>query len=247
VPAEGGGSDQAGGLFTTTRWSLVLAAGNTQGPDSRQALAELCEKYWYPLYAVVRHLEADSDRAQDLTQDFFVHILESRALKVAHPDRGRFRSYLTVALRNFLSKHRRSERARRRGGGMQHMTLDFETAESQYLLDAAAEAPDKAFDRRWAHAMMRAALERLREEMEPRRFRILEPFLTGRPAGTKYKAIGETLNLNEAAVRAAVRRMRQHFGKLLRSEVAETVQHPEQVDDELRFLLHAADSPQGAA
>lgn len=238
----GSGSDQAGGLFPTTRWSLVLAAGDSQAPDSRQALADLCEKYWYPLYALVRHLEANPDRAQDLTQDFFVHILESRILKVAHADRGRFRSYLAATLRNFLSKQRRSERARRRGGGMQHLTLDFETAESQYLLDPAAETPDKAFDRRWARAMMRVALERLREEMEPRRFQVLEPFLTGQPTGAKYKPIGEKLNLNEAAVRAAVRRMRQRFGKLLRSEVAETVQHPEYVDDELRYLLHAVDS-----
>ncbi len=230
------------GLFSTTQWSLVLAAGDSQDPDSREALATLCEIYWYPIYALVRHLGSDSDRAQDLTQGFFTDLLERRFFKAARPERGQFRSFLKTSLHHYLSHERDRSRARKRGGGERPLSLDFEDAESRYKLEAAGnQTPDKVFERRWARALLTRAIERLRGESQAsadgNRIRRLLPFLTGETPHPTYAEVAAELGSSEAAVKAAVHRMRRRFGKLLRDEVAQTVGDPSKIDEELRHLF----------
>jgi len=230
------------GLFATTQWSLVLAAGDSQDPDSREALAALCEIYWYPIYALVRHLGSDPDYAQDLTQGFFTDLLERRFFKVAKRERGRFRSFLKTALHHFLSHERDRARAQRRGGGKRPLSLDFEGAESRYRLEAAGnQAPDKVFERRWARALLARTIERLREEtrasVDGDRLSQLLPFLTGETPHPTYAQVATELGSSESAVKSAVHRMRRRFGKLLRDEVARTVGVPKEVDEELRHLF----------
>jgi RNA polymerase sigma factor (sigma-70 family) len=234
--------NRSGGRFTSTQWSLVLAAGDSQDPNSREALATLCETYWYPIYALVRHLGSDPDRAQDLTQGFFADLLERRAFKVAKPERGRFRSFLRTALKYYLSHERDRTRARKRGGGKQPLSLDFDDAESRYRLEATDDqSPDKLFERRWARAMLTRAIGRLREETgasaDGDRLRRLLPFLTGETPRPTYAEVAAELGSSEVAVKAAVHRMRRRFGKLLREEVAQTVGNPIEIDEELRHLF----------
>ena len=235
-------SGKRDGLFSTTQWSLVLAAGDSQSPDSREALAALCQIYWYPIYALVRHLGKDPDQAQDRTQGFFADLLERRVFKVARPERGRFRSFLKTALHHYLSHERDRSRAQKRGGGEQHLSLDFEDAESRYRLEASdSETPDRLFERRWARALLTSAIERLRRESresaDGNRVRRLVPFLTGETPHPTYAEVAAELGSSEAAVKAAVHRMRRRFGKLLRDEVAQTVGDPSKIDEELRHLF----------
>jgi RNA polymerase sigma factor (sigma-70 family) len=242
MSSEGGRSNWAGGRFSTTQWSLVLTAGDSQSPDSREALATLCEIYWYPIYALVRHLGSDPDRAQDLTQGFFTELLERRFFKVAKSERGRFRSFLKTALHHYLSHERDRARARKRGGGKRPLALDFDDAESRYRLEATDnQTPDKLFERRWARAMLTRAIGRLREETrasadEDRLLRLV-PFLTGETPHPTYAQVAAELGSSESAVKSAVHRMRKRFGKLLRDEVAQTVGDPKEIDEELRHLF----------
>ena len=153
--------------FTTTEWSLVLAAVATDSTESREALESLCGRYWYPVYAEIRFAGHDSESARDLTQGFFAQLLERKALAVADPDRGKFRNFLKTSIKNYLSHQAERDRARKRGGGVSIISLDFEDAEKQYRLEPApVRTPEEVFDQLWAHAMLRQVLDRLREEMD---------------------------------------------------------------------------------
>lgn len=235
-------SGERGGLFATTRWSLILAAGESRNPDAREALATLCGIYWYPVYALVRQLGEDAEQARDLTQGFFVDLLERQVLKVATPERGRFRSFLRAAVRNYLSHERKRAGAGKRGGGKQLLSLDFDDAEARYRLEASDDqTPDRLFEKRWARALLTRALERLREETresaDGERLRRLETFLTGGTPHPTYGQVAAELGTSESAIKTAVHRMRERFGKLVRDEVANTVGNPEEIDDELRYLF----------
>ena len=241
TPAEGGGR------FTTTQWSVVLAAGDSQGTDSRKALSTLCQTYWYPVYAHVRQQGEDPDRAQDLTQGFFTYLLESKSLRVANPDRGRFRSFLKASLRHYLSHEWRRERTQKRGGGRAVFSLDHAEAESRYDLEPAdEETPESVFEERWARTLLSEVFKRLRSEMREGtgqyRFRRLEGFLTGHPSRTPYKQVAAELEMSESAVKVTLHRMRRRFGMLLREEVARTVDDPDEVDAEIRYLFQALGS-----
>jgi RNA polymerase sigma-70 factor (ECF subfamily) len=231
------------GRFLTTRWSLVLAAGDTQHPDSTEALATLCERYWYPVYAFARRRGRDADRAQDLVQGFFQHLLEKKTLGSADPDRGRFRSFLLGALKYYLADQAAHDAAQKRGGGATLHSLDLEDAESRYRLEADEDTnPERSFERRWALAVLAAAHQRLGAEAEastnPERGRRLLGFLTD-AGGDRYRMVAEDLGMSEAAVKVAVHRLRRRFGAILREEVARTVEDAARVDDELRFLFAA--------
>jgi RNA polymerase sigma-70 factor (ECF subfamily) len=234
-------------LFPTTEWSLILAAGGTQNSDCRQALSTLCETYWYPVYVLVRHLGHDPDAARDLTQGFFAEILEKRSLRVADPDRGRFRSFLSTSLHHFLSHQRRQAYAQKRGGDRPAVSLDFDDAESRFALEMADDRdPAVLFEVQWARMLLTRALERLRENMrgsaDQDRLRRLEPYLTGSPTGTRYKQLAAELSLSESGVKSAVHRMRRAFGEFLREEVARTVNDPGEVDVEIRYLFSVLSS-----
>jgi RNA polymerase sigma factor (sigma-70 family) len=235
-------SQEADGRFSTTEWSLVLAAGDSQAPDSCEALASLCRSYWYPVYAHVRHLGEPRDRAQDLTQGFFTHLLEDRTLSVATPDKGRFRSFLKVVLRYYLSHEWRRERTQKRGGGQPPLALDYLHGETEYKLEPVDDqTPEIAFEQRWARTLLARVFEQLRGQMEGAtgraRFRRLEPLLTGQSDGRPHKQVAAELEMSESAVKVTLHRMRRRFGELLRKEVARTVNDPGEVDEEIRYLF----------
>jgi RNA polymerase sigma-70 factor (ECF subfamily) len=230
--------------FATTRWSLVAAAGQGGSPEAQQALATLCEVYWYPLYAYARqHLPSAHD-AQDQTQAFFAELLEKEYLQAADPRRGRFRSFLLTAFKHFLSRQREREHAQKRGGGTRLLSLDFQSGERRYGLEPADPAtPESAYERRWALAILGQALARLRQEFadagKARVFDRLKGALEGDGAQQSYAEIGAELGLSESAVKVAVHRLRRRYQELLRAEIAQTVASPGEVEDELRDLFAA--------
>lgn len=227
--------------FLTTQWSLVLAAGDTAAPGSREALDELCSLYWYPIYAFARRRGATVDDAQDQVQSFFSHLLERGTLKGADPGRGRFRSFLLGAFKLYLADERSRAAARKRGGGTTTLPLDLDGAEERYRLEADEEDnPDRLFARGWALELLAHARRRLDEELaagrNPERSRRLAAFLTDAD-GAPYREVAEELGMSESAVKVAVHRLRQRYGALLREEVARTVEDAARVDDELRYLF----------
>jgi RNA polymerase sigma-70 factor (ECF subfamily) len=230
--------------FATTRWSQVLAAGQVHTGDSREALARLCESYWYPLYAYVRRWGHDADQAQDLTQEFFARLLEKHYLRAADPARGRFRSFLLASLKHFLSNERDRVGAAKRGGRATVVPLELETAEGRYRRELAdAETPETIYERRWALVLLERSLARLRREFEAAGkqtlFARLEGHLTGDQQTVPYADLCAELGMSEGAIKVAVHRLRRRFGALLREEISETVSDPAEVDDEIRELFRA--------
>jgi len=230
--------------FRTTEWSLVVAAGSSRDPASRQALERLCSIYWYPVYGFVRGHGHDASAAQDLAQEFFLRLIEKRALGAASRERGRFRSFLLASVKNFLANERDRERAARRGGGCTFLPLDSQSGEIRYSREPVDNrTPDKAFEKRWALALLDRALDRLREEAgrreNPERFARLSRFLTEDSPEVSYRQIANDLGMTEAAVKAAIHRLRKRFGQLLRDEVGRTVDDPARIDEEIRYLFTA--------
>jgi RNA polymerase sigma-70 factor (ECF subfamily) len=229
-------------MFATTRWSLVAAAQDPAAPDCRQALADLCAAYWYPVYAYVRRRGHDHHRAQDLTQAFFARLLEKNDLAAADRTRGRFRSFLLTACQHFLANQHDFETAKKRGGGRSRVALDFAGADHRYSHEPTHDdSPERLFDRRWALDLLDRALTELRTEYEEsgrgKLFEMLKGTLTG---GTDaYADLAQSLDLTEGAVKVAVHRLRQRYRDRLRAAIAETVERPEDVDDEVRDLFAA--------
>jgi len=228
--------------FSTTQWSQVLAARDGAGTEARQALAVLCETYWYPLYVFVRREGYDADAARDLTQGFFAYLLEKEVLQQVQPSAGRFRSFLLATLRHFISRERGKDQALKRGGGTQTISVDAAAAEARYDLEPTDElTPEQVFESRWAMTVLDRAMERLRQESgesgDLERFQKLQPYLTGQKPRLPYNEIAVELQMTEGAVKTAVYRMRQQFGLNLRQEIAETVADPSEIDDEVRYLL----------
>ena len=232
------------GQFRTTQWSLVIAAGDDRNPRFHQALSDLCESYWYPVYAYVRRRGGDADSAQDLTQGFFSSLLERNTLAAADRERGRFRSFLLTALKFYLADEHDRATAKKRGAGVVAMSLDLEGAEERYRLEAEPDdTPDRAYERRWALEVLDLTHRRLRTEIErsahPERAQRLARYLTGDGDEAGYREVAEELGMTESAVKVAVHRLRKRFGALLREEVERTVGDPGETEGELRFLLAA--------
>ena len=234
------------GRFATTRWSLVLAAG-AQGssPDVHQALATLCETYWYPLYGFLRSRGYSAENAQDLTQAFFARLLEKHAVRHADPARGRFRSFLLASLRNFAANERDRDSAGKRGGGVPMLSLEIEHAEGRFQREPPTdETPERVFDRRWALTLLDRVMSRLQAEAAARNdthspFDRLKTYLTGDEPQLSYAQTAFELGMSEGAVKVAVHRLRRRFRDLVRDEIAHTVSSPEEVEDELRHLWSA--------
>ena len=231
--------------FATTQWSLVVAArpgDEVGGSRARKALEALCRTYWYPLYAFARYRGHSADEAQDLTQAFFVRILETDGIAGADPARGRFRSYLLGAMKHFLANEWHRARARKRGGDVTFLDLDALDPEARYALERApATDPDAGFDREWAHETIARAMARLRAESDARGkgelFDRLRGSLTGDEPDRSETAA--RLGMTEGAVKVAVHRLRRRYRELLRAEVAVTVAEPSDVDAEMRHLVAA--------
>ncbi len=233
--ADSGGRSR----FATTQWSLVLAAARTGAADP-EALARLCSLYWYPVFAFVRRQGHSADEAQDLTQGFFTRLLEKRELGNADQDRGRFRSFLLTACRHFISNEADRIRAIKRGGGAAAIPIDLVEAEGRYERAlVSVDTPERLYERQWALTLMDVVLDTLRNEYvaagNERVFDGLSGFLTG-GVGTHADAARD-LDMTIPAVKMAVHRLRGRYREALRERVADTVDSPEQVDDEIRHLM----------
>lgn len=228
--------------FATTRWSLVSAAAGGNADAARAALAELCELYWYPLYAFVRRQGIDADAANDLTQGFFARFIELESLQSARQDRGRFRSYLLGAVKHFIANERQRATAQKRGGGVKVVSYDPHDAETRYQQEPAhGLTPEHVFERRWALLLIERSLDQVAAEMAARNkakeFERLRPFLVEDAGDDSYRTAGAELGMSEGAVKVLIHRLRRRFRDSLRAAIAETVTSPEDVDDEIRHLF----------
>lgn len=219
-----------------------MSAGRTSSPDSKRALESLCETYWFPLYAYVRRRVPDTNEARDLTQAFFVELLEKNHVGSATPERGRFRAFLLTSFKHFLSKEWDKAKAQKRGGGQLPISLDFQAADSGFRIDPAAGlTAEQYFDQQWAIALLTRIMDRLEDEFhasgKARQFEVLKSFLIGDNAGSTYAEAAATLKMTEAAARKAGSRLRQRYGEILREEIAQTVESPDEVDDEIQSLF----------
>lgn len=234
---EAGGGRQ----FPATHWSVVLAARGDPTEQSGRALEELCRAYWLPIYAFVRRSGHAPEDAQDLTQGFFTRVIEKNYLRQVDQERGRFRSFLLGALKHFLADEWDRSQALKRGGRCQFLSLDDADAEVRYGLESAEGlTPDRAFDRRWALAVMERGLARLEEEYATwgRRevFQGLRALIAGgRDAG--FAEAAAQLGMTEGAAKMTVQRLRRRYREVLREEVSQTVESDREVQDELRYLM----------
>jgi RNA polymerase sigma-70 factor (ECF subfamily) len=221
---------------------VVLSARDQDSPQAAAALEKLCRTYWYPLYAYVRRHGHDETSAKDLTQEFFVRLLQKKGLEHVQPEKGRFRSFLLASMNHFLADEWDTARAQKRGGGQTLLSLDDRAAEDRYQLEPADDmSPDKLFEQRWALTLLDQAKARLKEEYKQagkagfcKRLRVFEGADPGAPT---YAEVAAEFGLTESAVKSAAHRLRQRYGELVREEVAHTVDSPAEVDEELRHLI----------
>jgi len=239
-PSSGAGGRHA--TFVTTHWSVVLAARRSDTTRAQAALARLCQAYWYPLYAYVRRRGYEAHDAQDLTQEFFARLLEQNWLSQADRERGRFRTFLLAALSHFLANEWDKARAQKRGGAVQIVPLQLDSAETRYGQEPADPlTPEQCYERRWALALLEEVLNGLRKEHvaagTEEMFDALKPCLVGDRQAQPYATLAEELGMTEGAVKVAVHRLRQRYRQLLREEIANTVATPEEVNEEMHHLF----------
>lgn len=220
-------------LFLTTRWSLVAGAA-AQADESLEAL---CRLYWQPVYAVARRAGNDVETSKDLTQGFFALLLGNRSLALADRGKGRFRTFLVTVLKRYMIDEWRREHAAKRGGFIETVPLDADLAE-RVGADDGDLAPDALFDRRWALALLDAALHRLETESRGD-FAILKECLTADRGEIDYTDISRRLGSSEGATRVAVHRLRKRYRQVIREEVARTVADENEVENEMRVLMDA--------
>jgi RNA polymerase sigma-70 factor (ECF subfamily) len=218
---------------------MVVAAGDPRRREARSALAALCESYWYPLYAYLRRRGYPAGQAQDLTQDFFVRVLEGRYLDRADPEKGRFRSFLLTCLRFFVADEEDRYRASKRGGGAV-LPFEFSSGEHRYQREPSHdETPERIFERRWALTVLDRVVEKLHDEFvhhgRPEHFERLKVFLLGQ-SDAPYAALAREMNTSEGALKVAIHRLRKRYRELFRQEIADTVADPAEVETELRYL-----------
>ena len=231
-----------GACFVSTRWTIVLSAGDPHSPHAATALEALCRAYWYPLYAYVRRRGYSTADAQDLTQEFFVQLLEHNWVAYADRHKGRFRSFLLVAMKRFLANEWDKANTLKRGGGVRLIPLQMDNAESRYAQEPADTAtPEQAFEKQWALALLDSVLIQLRENYvqdgKAKLFDTLKPCLIGDRAQQPYAVLAVNLGMTEGAVKTAVCRLRERYREHLKVEIAHTVASPAEVDEELRHLF----------
>ena len=217
----------------------MLRAG-TSDQVARRALEDLCHSYWYPLYVFLRRGGKSMEDAEDLVQAFFLRLVEINVIGYADPNRGRFRSFLITSMKQFLAKERIHRLAmKRHPGGL--ISIDAASADERYRLEPVdSETPERLYERSWALTVLEQVMERLRREFvandnEPR-FLVLKEGLTGR-GDVRGRELAERLGLTEGAARIALHRVKRRYGELLREELAQTLETPAEVDDELRYLM----------
>lgn len=232
--------------FRTTCWSVVLLSAQSQACDAVVAREELCRSYWYPLYAFIRRRGKTPEDAKDLTQGFFLSLFERKALGEVTPLKGKFRSFLLAALKNYLLVEFHRQHAIKRGGDFEFVPLDFESGDDRYTDEPAdALTPEKVFDARWAMSLLDLTMAQLRAEYDFRgkieTFEALRQFLEfgSREALPTYDSVAGQLRIGQGAVKTLIHRLRKRHGQILREEVGRTVTDPEEIDDEIRALCNA--------
>ena len=243
---------QGGAEFAATRWSIVLAAAGRGGTDgraaaststSRRALEELIRAYWFPLYAFIRRQGNGPQQSEDLIQGFFAHLLENEGLTTVDRSKGKFRSFLLAALKNFAADQRDKAHAAKRGGNRQLLSLDSLEAEAHYAKQLAdTMTPERLFERSWAIAILNQVVLRLEQEYAERgkaaAFQAMRHSLDGQAGAQSHADIAGQLGMSEGAVRVMAHRMRRRYRELLRDEIMQTVADAELVDEEIRYLLN---------
>lgn len=227
-------------IFATTRWTAVLRAGDNQTVHARAALSELCQTYWFPLYAYVRRRGHSPPDAEDLTQGFFARLLRLNSLAEVSPARGKFRAFLLASINHYLANERERAQAGKRDQ-RRTISLDAEEAEHHYTRELTDPfSPERLFDRQWALTLLDAVVQRLKQEYEAAGrgalFLELRFAITLDKAATPYAELAARLGMSEAALRVAVHRLRARYREVLREEIAQTVNGEAEVSAELRDL-----------
>jgi RNA polymerase sigma factor (sigma-70 family) len=233
-----------GQFFAPTQWNLVLLAGQLDSPEAEAALSRLCQTYWRPLYIYIRRLGRSPEDAQDLTQAFFEQALKKNYFSAADREKGKFRSFLLLALKGFMANEWDKAHRIKRGGGQEIFSLDERDAEDRLMVEPATdETPEMAFDRRWARALLERVLDRLGKEYaaagKQSLFDGLKQFLLGEKSHSAYAELASGFGSSEGAIRVSVHRLRQRYRDLLQEEIACTVSSPGDVDEELQHLFAA--------
>ncbi len=236
-----------GERFPTTHWTKIVAAGARGSRQEQEALGELCNAYWYPLYVFIRRKGYDADQAEDLTQAYFVRLLEQGVLGAADPHKGRFRAFLRTDCGFFLAGERDRQNAQKRGGGRAIVSMDAVDAEGRYRFEPAADelTAEGLFDRAWAATVLERVIEQISLEYAQAGrgtlFERLKAVLTDGAEALPYAAIAAELGTTEIAVQSAAQRLRKRFRELVRALIADTIENPtpESVQDELGALFSA--------
>jgi RNA polymerase sigma-70 factor (ECF subfamily) len=235
------------GRFNTTRWSVVLSCADSgiESAAANDALSELCKTYWRPIFAYICRRGYSTQDAEDLTQDFFASLLQGPLLRRADPERGRFRALLLKALQDFLGHATEKRDTQKRGGGVKFVSWDDWMAEAPSQLSISAQAlnswtPEQLFDLRWAATVVEQALRHLREECQGKKrlrlFETLSPHLAVDRADVSYHNLATTLGIKESAVKKQLHNLRRRYRWLICDEVAQTVENPNDVEGEIRYL-----------
>jgi RNA polymerase sigma factor (sigma-70 family) len=232
----------AHGVFATTHWSVVLAAGDVPSAASSAALERLCRRYWYPLYAHFRRRGRNPDDAAELTQELFANLLRRDGFRRVGPDKGRFRTFLLTAADRLLLDRHAAETAHKRGGGQAVLALDALSAEERFVLEPLThETPDRAFDQQWALVLLDQAMQKLAEEQaardDARAFTHLKPFLAAEAEAGDYGRLAAELGLAPNTIAKRVERLRERFRELVLAEALQTVGTPAEAEAELRSLF----------
>ncbi|MGI9467788.1 MAG: RNA polymerase sigma factor [Rubripirellula sp.] len=230
--------------FQTTQWSMILHAADPDSSESQAALATLCEAYWFPLYAYARRRTDNEHMAQDLTQGFFVYLLEKQSFSKPSLERGRFRSFLLTAFKNFMANEWNKANSKKRGGDQTLISLDFDDGETRFQIQPAISMnPDKAFDRQWVLTALDRVLNQLRQELSDRgqsnAFEELKSTLTEQGSDSLYVSVAQKLDITPNAAKQTAYRLRLRYQQLFRSEISRTVEDQSEIDPEIHRLLDA--------
>lgn len=229
--------------FVSTRWSVVIRAGRDSDPNQKIAATQfLCESYWQPLYCYIRRRGYSAEDAQDLTQEFFARLLEKDRLAAARQERGKFRSFLLTSLKHFLADERDKLHAKKRGGGLPILSLEFSDGERTYLTEPVDHVtPEQIFERRWALTLLENVIQQLKAEYEAsgraKLYSALHHCLLGERTALPYADLADGFGVAENTLKSLVHRLKRRYRTLLRQEIASTVLTPEEVDEELNYLF----------
>jgi RNA polymerase sigma factor (sigma-70 family) len=245
-PSSSGQDPPDAASFQTTHWTTVLDAGNPASSDWEAALARVCQTYWRPVYAYVRHRSYSPEIAQDLTQSFFERLLEKNYLGRADRNRGRFRSFLMTAVEHFLCDEYDRATSLKRGGGQAPLSLDAVLGE-EAKEPATPSTPELAFEKQWARTLIEEVMAALRREYagsdKLAMFEKLQPHLWGEAGAVSYQELARDLQMSGVHVRVIAHRMRHRYRQILRQKIAETVSSPQEVDSEINYLMRVVSLP----